>query len=231
MSLVVVPYPDRYAPTFDFTPVEEVAGTFYERLRSQSPDIARMRRIQAVMNNEMPVPLPELQEDERPAVANLAQQGMGQLARRIASVQANLYFAPARADDEESVKAAKNKQRVVNGWYHDNHLNLIGSKRARQFLAYATAPVILKPSRKAKNIEPIPRWHTRDPLNTFPAEAEFHDCRPRDCIFLSHHTLGYLYQNFREAATRINKGINFDPEHPDMDMVFDCIEYVSESAS
>lgn len=226
MSLVVAPYTDSPYNSYPWTPVEEIVELYHNRLSAQSPDIARMRLIQSVLNDEMAIPLPELQEDERASTANLILQGNQQLGRRIASVQANMYFPSSDPADPDLTRLAHDKQRVMTGWHKDNRQNILAYKRAKQFLAYASAPVIIKPSpRHAK--EQIPRWMVRNPLNTLPAECDFSDCRPLDCIFLQYHSLRWLMSVFPEQTSLIFKGVAYDPENPDLDQLYTCIEYVS----
>lgn len=209
---------------------EEIVELYYQRLQSQSSDIARMRYMQTVMNNDLVVPLPELQVDEQPAVANLMQQGMSQLARRVASIDPSHYFPSLDPASDEENKLAMDRGRVMSGWHQDNKLSIQRGRRARQFFAYATAPILITPAfYNAK--DQVPTWHTRDPLNTFPADTEFQECCPRDCIFLTHHSLGWLLHAYPEQASVINKGPQYLNATPDLDQIFDVICYVSATES
>jgi hypothetical protein len=201
---------------------EEIAVLFEDRKNAMGEDIDRMRHIQAVMNNEIVLPIAELTEEQKPAVANLASQGMNQLARRIASVTSMHHFPSLDPAKKKANDLARNKGRVMTGWHAENKLRLKTAKRARQFLAYATSPVIIKPDSKSG----IPRWYHRDPLHTFPAEAEFEDCRPMDCIFATRHTYKWLHAHYPEQAMTIAKPHSWDPTDPDWDLQFDVLEYV-----
>ena len=216
-------------PRLSYTPyqstfkAEDIYNLYVQRKLAQGPDIARMREIQAIMNNELVLPLPELNEDERPAVANLAQQGMAQLARRIASVDPVQFFPSLNPGDEQADRDANDRQRLMTHWQQKSFNRVLKGKRGRQFLAYACAPVVLKPCPK----ENIPKWYSRDPLWTFPAPTEFGDCHPSDCIFVTRHPYSWLVDHYPEAANAVSKPDYWDMSDPDMNCEFDVLEYIS----
>lgn len=216
--------PDIYSsPTFK--PPEEILDCYLHRQMALGEDFMRMRLMWQLMNYEMVLPLPELTEDEKPAVANLAEQGMSQLARRIASVDAAHYFPSLDPGDEEADEDARSRNRIMNSWHHENRLRLQLAKRARQFLAYATAPAILKPDPKTS----LPKWHTREALDTFPGAHDFYDPQPTDCIFVTRYTYAQLLKMNRDAALSISKPISWSASEPDYDCVFECLEYVDDN--
>lgn len=202
-------------------PAEDIYRMFMQRKISQGLDIERMRRIKTIMNNEMVLPLPELSQEEYPAVANLAQQGMSQLARRIASVDPTQWFPSLNPGNESADNAARDRQRLMLSWQQENNLRIIKGKRGRQFLAYACAPVVLKPGSDG-----IPHWHVRDPLWTFPAPTEFGDPHPSDCIFLSRQSYSWLEDNYPAAVAAVTKPEWWDPDAPDYSIEFDVLEYI-----
>lgn len=212
--------PDTNAPYIPLEP-EDIYRIYVQRKMTQGPDIERMRRIQQIMNNEMVLPLPELSQEEHPAVANLAQQGMRQLARRIASVDPTQWFPSLNPGNESADNAALNRTRLISSWQQENHLRIVKARRARQFLAYASAPVIIKPGKDG-----IPHWHVRDPLWTFPAPTEFFDPHPSDCIFLTRHSYSWLVTNYPDAISAVTKPEWWDYDDPDPDCLFDVLEYV-----
>lgn len=212
-STFVLPYAHRSA--------EDIYDLYMHRKMLQGPEIERMRRIQTVMNNQMVLPLPELTKDEAPAVANLAQQGMAQLARRIASVDPTQWFPSLNPGSEDADNAARDRQRLMSSWQQENNLRILKGKRGRQFLAYASAPVVIKPGKDG-----IPHWHVRDPLWTFPAPTEFADVHPPDCIFLSRQSYSWLLQHYPQAISAVTKPEWWDPDDPDYTTEFDVLEYI-----
>lgn len=204
---------------------EDIWAIYFQRKAAQGVDIERMRRMQQLMNNEMPVPLPELSHDEQSNVANLAQQGMGQLARRIASVDPIQYFPSLDPGVESADDAARDRTRLIAHWQRKNRIRVLKGKRGRQFLAYASAPVVIKPSSKTG----IPTWHVKDPLWTFPAPHEFNDPHPADCIFASRQPYSWLMDNYPDAIRTVSKPVWWNDEDPDIHTQFDVLEYIDES--
>lgn len=203
---------------------EEILALYRQRKAAEDPNLQRMREIQAVMNNDVVLPLTELESGEEAAVANLASQGMDQMARRIASVDPTNIFPPLRPKIEKSREQARDRLRIVNSWQYENDMRILRGRRGRQFLAYACAPVVLKPNRE----KGIPCWYVRNPLWTFPAECEFNDYLPRDCIFVQQHTYGWLESRYPEQMAAIQKPFNWNGAEPNMEAVFDCLEYLSD---
>jgi hypothetical protein len=202
---------------------EEIVQLYKARKASLGVDFQRMREIQAVMNNEIVLPLPELQDDERPAVANLAQQGMQQLSRRIASVPPMHYWPAMKPGQKASEERATNRRKIMQGWHHDNKMKRRIGKRGRFFLAYACAPVLIRPDPKLK----IPRWIVKNPLHTFPGEDAFDDHTPSDCIFVTSHTYAGLLTSFPEAVENVTKPDNWDfhNDYNNYEIVFEMLEY------
>lgn len=220
MSLTSTPVRESYTP---IRSPHEIWELYESRKRDQGPDIMRMREIDQVMNNEMWLPLPELSQEEKPAVANLAQQGMNQLARRIASVTANTNF-PALNSSKAAHTDARNRERIMKHWQHKSRQRILAGKRARHFLAFACAPVVLKPD----GINRIPRWFPRNPLQTFPADSLFEDAKPIDCIFATTHTYAWILQHYPEAAQKVAKPLYWDNTAPDYDLKFTVLEYCDD---
>lgn len=208
----------------NFKEPEEILTLYINRQNAMGEDFLRMRQMYSIMNYEIYLPLPELTEDEKPAVANLANQGMAQLARRIASVDASHYFPSLDPGHKHADEDARTRNRLMASWHHENKLRLQLGKRARQFLAYATAPCLIKPDPKNR----IPKWCTYEALDTFPGNHDFHDPQPTDCIFVTRYTYADLLKLYPEAALRINKRNGWDPSNPDPDAIFECLYYVDD---
>jgi hypothetical protein len=210
---------------FSKTP-EDIADLYYARQRAQGQLIARMRELQSVMDGDIVIPLPELSKSERPAVANLALQGMDQLARRIASVLPQLHFPPLSPGDTDSRRRAQARQNIMDGWHSDNHIKRVLGKRARHFLAYAVSPVLIKPDPK----ERIPVWHVRDPLHTYPAESMQDEFTPANVIFHMVHSYKWLLDHYGDSARAVRKppGWDWDNDLNNYEHKFDVLEYVDD---
>jgi len=203
---------------------EDIWQLYLARRASMGEDIQRMMEIQAVMNYEMALPLPELSQDEKPAVANLAQQGMSQMGRRVASVDPTVVFPSLNPGAKGPNEDALNRERLVNSWHYENDSRILRAQRARRFLAYAACPTVLKPNSKLG----IPCWYNRHPLHTLPAETEFNDYMPLDCIFIQTHTYQWLNERYPEQTANIKKPYNWDPGLDNSDLAFTVLEYIDE---
>lgn len=206
---------------------EEIAELYHLRRSSQSEDIERIRTMKSILEGEIVLPLPEIGQNEKPAVANLMQQGMSQLARRIASVEPSMYFPTLDPEDDESIKRAGDRLRVAGAWHKENKMKRRLGKRGRYFLAYASAPVVIKPRKDKK----IPRWIVKDPLNSFPAEDTYEDYLPSDTILLTTHTYGALkriYERELLMSVQLPTGWNHDDDSANDETKFEVLEFIND---
>jgi hypothetical protein len=200
------------------TSVEEIVNLWREREKVQHPWIARMRTIRDVYNGDIVVPLPELEENEQAAVANLIQLGIEQTAKRIASALPRLSCPPERPGIKKSEEAAALRRKVLSGWWETNRIRTKQRRRARWFVAYTCAPVVIRPNFQTKQ----PEWVVRDPLSTFPAGSNDPDeIAPVDCIFTFQRGYGWLKARYPEEAAAIHRAKGCKASD-----VFDLIEYV-----
>jgi hypothetical protein len=204
---------------------DEIWATYQHRRSAQGEDLQRIREIQAVMNNDMVVPLPELTESERPMVANLAQRGMKQMGARIASTDPVCTWPVLRPGVETSEKATRNRRLISSSWHYENDLRIHRIQRGMRLLAYGCTPVVLKPFHDPRTGQEYPKWYARHPLQTFPAEIEFNDYLPSDCIFVQRHSYAWLEKRFPDQLGRIKKPFNYDPGQDNSEMMFDVLEY------
>jgi len=206
---------------------DDIANLYHLRRSAQGEDIERIRTMKAILEGEIVLPLPEIGQNEKPAVANLMQQGMNQLARRIASVEPSMYFPTIEPDDDESVNRATDRHRVMGAWHKDNKMKRRLGKRGRYFLAYASAPVVIKPRADKR----IPRWIVKDPLNSFPAEDCYEDYLPDNWIGMSTHTYGALKTIYaQELLDSVQKptGWNYEDDVANDEVKFEVLEYIDD---
>lgn len=199
---------------------EEILEIYKLRKMQQHPLIDRMREVRDVYDGDVVIPLPELDESERPAVANLLQQGLDQSSMRIASVMPDVQYVPIRPGFKEHEERARIRRNATLGWWHENRMKLQMRKRARLLTGYGFSPVMITPDTKRK----IPRWHVRDPLTTYPAPGmEPDDPCPTDCIFAYRRSIAWLRANYRDQSYRLYLG-----DDPQPDDLIDLIEYVDD---
>lgn len=178
------------------TSVEDIVSRYRDRQAKRSRVIQRMALVRAHYNDEVVVPLPDMDRTERPAVANLLTQGVDQTARRIASTTPILYCPPRDPDKKTEQKASEVRRKALLGWWEMNDLTDVKvMRRARHFVAYGTAPVSLA----WDFTRSIPTWKVRDPLNTYPAPAQDPDCNtPCDVIFAYARTRAWMAEHYPE---------------------------------
>jgi hypothetical protein len=94
-------------------------------------------------------------------------------------------------------------------------------RRARHLIAYASAPIFLKPNFEKR----IPEWHLRNPLDTFPAPLNDPDNPvPDDCIFTYSRTYDWIAKNY---GPLINGVLRTSTARPDT--MFTILEYVCDN--
>lgn len=204
----------------------EVVQLAEHRQMAMGNDFHRMRVMKNLMYGDIVLPLPELNQQEKPAVANLMLQGLDQLARRTASVEPSMFFPTTRQGSDAATDRARDRQRVVQGWHKDNKMKRILGKRSRHFLAYATSPVVIKPDAKTKR----PRWAVVNPLDCLPGTSDYDDIVPHNCIFASSHTYASLLENYGPIVRAIAKppGWDWNNDFANMDTEFNVYEYIDE---
>lgn len=160
--------------------VEEIHALYKSRLDEQGPVLEQMRRIRDHVNGGEVIALNELDKASASNVASLATQALDQMSTRVASTMPSPFFPPMKEGQERSLMLARDRRRAMLGIWDENRMNMKLRRRARHLLAYSNSPVIIKPD--FKNL--VPRWHVRNPLDTFAAPSDDPDNPvPDDCIF------------------------------------------------
>lgn len=176
-----------------------------------------MREVRDTYNGDVVIPLPEISKHEQATVANLTQQGLDQIARRVASVIPNLTFPPLRPGKQASEDRADTRRKVTYGWWEQNSMRKVLARRSRFFLGYASAPVLIRPDMRLGG----PRWEPVSPLDSFPAHTRLDGSEPEDIIVRERRSLRWLRNNYPEAALKVHKKENCGP-----DELFDVLWYV-----
>ena len=177
---------------------EEIAHLFRHRQTDRGPFFERMREISQHYNNQTVLPLPDVTEQQKPAVANLIAQGIDQHAMRIASVLPDIQCPPVKVGDNPSEKRGDLRRRAAYGMWEVNAYDLLQKQRARHLVAYAQTPVLLTPANNLGGQGQIKgaRWHLRTPLECYPAETTAGNMQPADNIFAVRRTVRWLKQNY-----------------------------------
>lgn len=201
---------------------EEIVNLYHQRSRERAPVIQRMDEARRHYNGEIVVPLPELDDLEQPAVANLIAQGIDQFSMRIASVMPDVSFPALRPGIQASEDKARQRRMATLGWMDMNKYAMKMRRRARFMTAYGSSPVSISPvSLDPNDKRKIPYWRPRNPLSTFPAQSYDPDnIEPENCIFVDRRPLTWLRANYPEQARILYTAKERE------DALFEILEYV-----
>ncbi len=170
----------------------EILDLFLTRQKDWAPAHQGMETVRAVYDGDAKIDLPDVDRTTAASVPNLLAQGVDQMAARIASVAPMVTFASDKPGQRTADRRADTCQRVVTGWWQDDHLPLKMKYRARNLIAYGLAPVTMRYSREAQR----PTWEVRDPLTTYSAPERIPGTnKPVDCIFAYRRSIGWLVAN------------------------------------
>jgi hypothetical protein len=200
--------------------IEEIVALYRERHLGQGPILQQMREVRRLANGEVVVPLSELDRTARSSVANLFVQGLDQMAMRVTSTQPSPYFPALREGQDRSMKLAKDRRRAMLSIWDQNRMAQKDRRRARNFFAYANAPVYLKPNFDKR----LPEWHLRNPLDTFasPVTDESNPV-PDNCIFTYSRPYAWIMRNYGYALNGVLRV--GDPKPDDQ---FTILEYCDD---
>jgi hypothetical protein len=200
----------------------QILTLFRERQQERSGIFRRMSEIRDHYNGDVIVPLPELDELEKPAIPNLIAQGIDQFAMQVASVIPDVQYPSLRPGMKEHDNRAEARRDANKGWWDMNRMGTKIRRRARHLTAYdmsavSISPVSIDPNDKRE----IPHWRVRNPLSTYPAPLVDPDSfEPMDCIFVDRRPLGWLKENYPQQANILYRGTKSDHD------LFEILEYV-----
>lgn len=200
--------------------------TLYEQRRgARGGSLQRMLEVQQMYDNEIMVPLPELDKNERPAVANLLIQGVDQLGMRLSSRLPDISFPSTKPGNAASDKIADQARQACLAWWDMNQLQKKLARRARFLVAYGCAPAMVKPVGSGYNSQrKMPYWHMLNPLSTYPnISGDPDDIEPHDVIVCRRQSLAWLRSKYPVQANVLYKGPKATP-----DKMFELLEYNDE---
>ena len=199
--------------------VDEIVAIYGARSQATDQIKSRMRTLRDYYNGDVIVPLPEINSDEKSAVANLLAQGLDQTAMRIASTRPDIYCPPLDPARKRSRDNSDIKRKALFGWWENSRMDLQMAKRARYLIGYSNTVTQLR----WNDATGCPEWHLRDPLTAYPATLlGVDDMRPRDCIFGYERPLGWLHNNYPDVGRVFQSDSDAGP-----DTAIELIEYVS----
>ena len=184
---------------------QEIVELYKLRVKSQGPVLEQMRAIKQLANGEIIIPLNELDHNAKTSVANLLTLGLDQMSMRVSSTMPTPYFPPLREGQERAKNLARDRKRAILAMWDANRMESKMRRRARYLLAYSNSPVVLKPDFKTM----IPKWHVRNPLDTYASPMDdLDDPVPNNVIFSYAKTYKWVVDNYGYVIPGINGGIS-----------------------
>jgi hypothetical protein len=184
---------------------QEVVELYKLRVKSQGPVLQQMRAIKELANGEIIIPLNELDMNAKTSVANLLTLGLDQMSMRVSSTMPTPYFPPLREGQERAKNLARDRKRAILAMWDSNRMEGKMRRRARYLLAYSNAPVVLKPDFKTM----IPKWHVRNPLDTFASPMDdLDDPVPNNVIFAYGKSYKWIVDNYGYVIPGDQGGVN-----------------------
>lgn len=172
---------------------QEIVELYKIRRDAQNPIMRQMQEVKELVNGDVVIPLNELDKNARSSVANLVSVGLEQMSMRVASTMPSPYFPPLREGQERAKELARTRKKAVVSMWDANRMAAKMRRRSRMLIAYSSAPVIIKPDFKTK----IPKWHVRNPLDTFASPMEDPDDPvPNNVIFSYNKTYKWVLDNY-----------------------------------
>lgn len=176
---------------------ERVLELYATRKSKRAPIFGLMEQVKSLYNAELAVPLPEIDRNEKAAVANLLKQGIDGTAQRINSTLPDVYFPPVKPGQKRSEDQAVTARRAVLGMWQINDMQTVMARRARHYVGYACAPVVLRPDSQTR----VARWEVRDPLTCYPAPTLMDACTPDNVIYTFQRSIAYLRSQYPGMST------------------------------
>lgn len=204
---------------------EHVAELYRGRNRERHPVLQAMFEIRDVVNGDVVVPLPEMDEAEKPMTANLIGEGIDQTGMRVASTMPNLVVPaldPRQEKGRRSIEWADKRRRAISGWWKHSNLRRQHRLKARHLVGYGATVIEIRPDFQNR----VPVWKIHDPLTAFPSPRATNDFGGvEDCILAFRKPYGWIKARYPEQAARIYKGAYWDDLDEDPTIMFTILKY------
>lgn len=182
--------------------VEQILALAQSRRMAQSPLTQRMADVAAHYHDDVALPLPELDENEKYSVPNLIAQGIDQFAMRVASVLPDMTWPALSPDKPRSVQRAADRRQVAFAWWESSGMRYQIRQRARWLIAYGSGPsLVCWDTRNA-----VPSYVSRNPMLTLAADkANPWEFGVEDCIFVHRWTHAMLTERYGIGYAKPNR--------------------------
>lgn len=186
---------------------QQIVQLYEQRKADRGEEIDKMLRVQRNYDGDVIIPMPEMDEREKPGVANLISQGIDQLGMRISSRLPDVAFPPF-SQSAADMKRSSDCRKAVLAWWDMNNMPIKFARRARYMVGYGCSPVILRAAGEQSKRK-MPHWQVLNPLCTFPAMTGDPDCvTPPDIIYLFKRNFSWLQSHYPMQMSVLQKGQN-----------------------
>lgn len=194
---------------------EEILGLYQTRHARLQPIHRSALEVRAAYYGDITLPMPEIDRNEKPLVANLLFSAGEQKAMRIGSTMPDIYYPSVDAGAPRADQRARQRKLVNLAWWDEDVMALKMRKRARHMVYYASSPVMVRPNMKERR----PTWKIRNPLTVLAPELDVGDVTPEDVIFTYTKSYAWLTSRYRDKMALFG-----EPEKV-ADGVFTILEY------
>lgn len=199
----------------------QIHALYHARRAEQSPLVQRMSDVASHYHDDVSLPLPELDDDEKYTVPNLIAQGIDQFATRLSSVLPDMVWHPLDPAKPSQVKRAADRRTAAFGWWQASGMKLALKQRSRWLIAYASSPVLVKPDYATG----LPCYEPRNPMLTLPAPRQRRwEVAVDDCLFSYLWTVRQLKAKYGVGFTSTERRSYGQQANDDTPVT--CIEYL-----
>lgn len=188
---------------------------YSQRKQRLDPMHTAALEVRSAYYNDITLPIPEMDRNEKPLVANLLYATGEQKAQRVASTQPSIYYPSTDPGAPRAESRSSQRRDVTLSWWEDDRMKLKLRKRARHLVYYAASPVMLRPN----FTEHRPTWQIRNPLSALGPDLDVGELCPEDIIFTYAKSYAWLARRYP------NHVLQFGNEKDVCDGVFSILEY------
>ena len=198
----------------------DVYALYQQRRSEQSPLLNRMQDVASHYHDEIVLPLPELDANERYSVPNLIALGIDQFGMRVASVLPDQTWPALDTSKKTSVQRSVQRRQAAFGWWEASNMKLALRQRARWLVGYSSSPVLVTPNYDTG----MPFYEPRNPAMALPGtKRNRYDVEVPDCLFSYRWTARDLRERYGAVFMRSGRGGSGQVTD---DTLIDCIEYL-----
>jgi len=189
-----------YGPKYlEGIPDDDIIAKLVQWRLERGPILDRLRELRDTYNGDIVLPLPELDQEEYPAVPNLLNMGLDGHAQRTASTMPGMVF-PADGNTATARTRARMRKDVVHGWWDGSNWQLRRYRAARHYHGYGAFYLFVRPDNTLK----APKFELRNPLNTYHPGDIDEDLRLDECIFTSRQSGRWIAENYPGTSYRLS---------------------------